>query len=153
MKKIVAQKLQERGIEVYCPMIKTKRKWSDRIKTVEEPLFRSYCFINIEEQQRSQVFNVKGIVRYLFWLNKPAIVRDKEIIAVKQLLAEVDHNNIQTASFKPNNRVEITSGYLAHIEGNVVRQQGKLLTLVLDSLKIIVQVDLSKNSISDKSQE
>ncbi|AUD06959.1 UpxY family transcription antiterminator [Spirosoma pollinicola] len=81
--KIVAEKLLEQGINVYCPLIKTKRKWSDRIKLVEESHYRSYCFVDLEEKKRATVFGIIGIVRYLFWQNKPAVVCDFEIEAIK----------------------------------------------------------------------
>ena len=47
--KAVSEKLALSGIEVYCPLLKRKKLWSDRWKWVEEPLFRSYCFVHIEE--------------------------------------------------------------------------------------------------------
>ncbi|AUD06893.1 UpxY family transcription antiterminator [Spirosoma pollinicola] len=58
-----AQKLRERNIEVYYPLVKKKRQWSDRIRIIEELLFSSYCFINLEKHQRDQVFGITGIVR------------------------------------------------------------------------------------------
>ncbi|WP_227687032.1 UpxY family transcription antiterminator [Spirosoma arboris] len=60
--KLAAKELQQRGVEVYCPFRKVKRKWSDRIKTVEEPLFRSYYFVHLEEHERQAVYEVPGVV-------------------------------------------------------------------------------------------
>jgi transcription antitermination factor NusG len=47
--------LQGKGIESYCPLNKVRRKWSDRIKTIEEPLFKSYVFVKIDEEARTNV--------------------------------------------------------------------------------------------------
>ena len=146
--KIVAEKLKAMAIEVYCPLIKTKRKWSDRTKLVEEPLFRSYCFVKLEEHERALVFKVPGIVRYLFWQNKAAIVRDCEIDVIKLMLNEVDHNFITVKSFEPKDRLTIASGSFTDISGNVMRQQGKIVTVILDSLHIRLTVDLSKTLVS-----
>jgi transcription antitermination factor NusG len=146
--KLVAEKLREKGIDVYCPLIKTKRKWSDRIKTVEEPLFRSYCFVQLEEKDRALVFGTPGVVRYLFWLKQPAIVRDSEIDAIKIMLNEIDHNLIHVEKFEPGDRLKIASGQLADASGQVIRQQGKIVTIVLDSLQLVVSIDQSKTLLS-----
>jgi transcription antitermination factor NusG len=47
--------LQQKGIESYCPLNKVRRKWSDRIKVVEEPLFKSYIFVRVEESLKTEV--------------------------------------------------------------------------------------------------
>jgi transcriptional antiterminator RfaH len=146
--KLVAEKLHQRGFDVYCPLIKTKRKWSDRIKVVEEPLFRSYCFVNLEDHQRAQVFSIAGIVRYLFWLNKPAIVRDVEIDMIKRMLNETDHSLIRLETFSPSDRVTIKSGTFKNTEGDVINQQGKNLTVYINSLELVVKVNLSKTIVS-----
>ncbi|WP_338875985.1 UpxY family transcription antiterminator [Spirosoma sp. SC4-14] len=140
--KQVAAKLKERGIEVYCPLTKTKRRWSDRTKWVEEPLFRSYCFVNLDEHERARVFGIPGIVRYLFWLNKPAVVRNDEIGAIKRLLNEFDHSQIRVESFSPNDRVTIGSGSFSDTTGSVIGQQGNQLAILLDALQVVVRVDL-----------
>jgi len=48
MEKKVSLRLEEAGIESYCPVTKRKKQWSDRKKIVEEVLFRSYVFVNID---------------------------------------------------------------------------------------------------------
>lgn len=146
--KLVAEKLRAMDIEVYCPLIKTMRNWSDRKKNVEEPLFRSYCFVNLAEQDRARVFDVSGVVRYLFWLKQPAIVRDNEINAIKWMLNEVDHSLIRVGNYEPGERLRIASGSFAETTGYVVSQQGKQVTIRLDSLQILLTVDQSKTVLS-----
>ena len=82
--KKVAEMLQEMKVQVYCPHIKEIRQWSDRKKTIESPLFKSYVFVRLQDRERQLVFGVPGVVRYLFWLGKPAVVRDEEIQAIKK---------------------------------------------------------------------
>lgn len=145
--KLVASKLAEKGIEVYCPMLKTKRQWSDRIKTVEEPLFRSYCFVRLEENERAKVFDVPGVVRYLFWLKKPAIVRDSEIDAIQQMLQANDHNLIQVEQYERDSQVTISNGAFANTKGEVLVQQGRNLTIVISSLGVVLKVNLSRTGV------
>jgi transcription antitermination factor NusG len=146
--KVVANKLTAMGIESYCPTRITNRRWSDRVKKVEEPLFRSYCFVRLPEQDRQTVFSVPGIVRYLYWLKKPAIVRDEEINVIKLMLNEFDHSQLVVTQFQPGDRATIGSGSFSGTEGRVIWQQGKIISIMLESLQVTVTVDLSKNVIS-----
>jgi transcription antitermination factor NusG len=77
--KKVARLLQENGIESYCPLNKVQRKWSDRVKVVEEPLFKSYVFVRVNEEEKTPVRMTNGVVNYVYWQGKPALVKDKEI--------------------------------------------------------------------------
>ena len=73
--KKVAETLKNAGFTVYCPLQNVKRKWSDRIKIVEELLFRGYVFIHIDDNIRDEIFDIVTSIQYLFWLKKPAVVR------------------------------------------------------------------------------
>jgi transcription antitermination factor NusG len=59
--KKVDKALLQKGIESYCPLNRVKRKWSDRIKTIEEPLFKSYVFVRVEEKDKTEVRYVDGV--------------------------------------------------------------------------------------------
>jgi transcriptional antiterminator RfaH len=134
-------------VEVYCPLVKSLRQWSDRTKMVEEPLFRSYCFVRLQEHERSVVFGVPGLVRYLFWQGKPAVVRDTEIDSIKTMLNEVDHQLICTRPMKPGDRLTIKSGSFQDSVGTIVRRDGKIVTVMLESLQMILKVDLATTSV------
>jgi len=108
--KAVAEKLASSGTEVYCPLLKTKKQWSDRWKWVEEPLFKSYCFVNLEDTDRDRVFSVPGAVRYLYHCGKPAIVRDSEINSLKHWLNEYSHESIQSSTLQTNDKVLLKPG-------------------------------------------
>jgi transcriptional antiterminator RfaH len=87
--KKVTERLQQIGIVVYCPLVTQIKQWSDRKKKIQVPLFNSYLFVNMDEKDREKVFQVSGVVRYLFWLGKPAIVRDEEIDVLRDSLNHV----------------------------------------------------------------
>ena len=86
--KKVTETLNSMGIEAYCPMVTSIKQWSDRKKKVTAPVLPSYVFVKIEEQKRNEVFQVAGIVRYVYWLGKPAIIRAIEIEALQHSLAQ-----------------------------------------------------------------
>ena len=101
--------LAELGITVYCPIVTEYRQWSDRVKKVEVPLIRSYIFVNLEEKERPLVFQVPGIIRYLFWLGKPAIVPETEIKTM-QLWLQNDIQEARVEQLQPGDRFSIPKG-------------------------------------------
>jgi transcription antitermination factor NusG len=87
--KKVALRLQEAGIQAYCPVNKREKQWSDRRKVTEEPLFRSYVFVNIDlAKQSAAVRRTLGVVNFVYWLNKPAVIQDDEILAIQQFFKD-----------------------------------------------------------------
>lgn len=145
--KAVSEKLALSGIEVYCPLLKRKKLWSDRWKWVEEPLFRSYCFVYIDDKEREKVFSVPGVVRYLYHCGKPAIVRNKEMELLKNWLMQYDHDGIEAGSFNIKDRIVIRSGALMDKQAEVIESRGNYAVLFLEDLGMQVKVDLRKNIV------
>lgn len=145
--KSAAEKLSQAGFEVYCPVLKTKKLWSDRWKWVEEPLFRSYCFINVEDSQREKALFIPGVVKYVFHCGKPAIIRDREMDTLKNWLEQYDHESLSTGTYNTNDRIRFKSGALMDKEGAVIEARGNYATLYLEDLALQVKVDLRKNLV------
>lgn len=148
--KKVANALEKLGIESYCPTKIVERNWSDRKKKIEAPLFPSYCFVYIEEKDRNMVFQVSGVVKYLFWLKKPAIVRSEEMEEIKRWLSEYSHNLIETRPFRYNDTLVIKSGLFSEKKGTVLKQKRDQLLLNLENLGItlyISQTDVLLSSV------
>ena len=83
--KKVFERLFNLGIDVFCPFQRTLKKWSDRKKWVDEPVFKSYIFVKSpdSESQKLEILNTPGVVRFLYWLGQPAQVRQVEIDAIR----------------------------------------------------------------------
>lgn len=143
--KTVADKLSLSGIEVFCPLLKKKKLWSDRWKWVEEPLFRSYCFVNVDEKDRESVFSVQGVVRYVYHCGQPATIREKEMNLLKSWLLQYDHDSIEATNLNANDRIRIRSGALKDKEAEVLERKGNYALLLLEDLGLQVKVDLRKN--------
>lgn len=141
--KKVAENLQKLGFTVYCPLVEVVKQWSDRKKKVQEPLLTSYVFIQLEEQQRNQVFQVAGVVRYLYWLGKPAIVRNEEITTLKSWLLN-SNQKIQIEKLLPGSKITLKEGVFKGIDAIVKEQRGKKMQLVLESLGIIVIMEMAQ---------
>ena len=137
----VTEQLQQLGIEAYCPLVTQVRQWSDRKKKVTVPLIPSYVFVQLEEKERELVFQVSGVVRYLFWLGKPAVVRNEEIEILQQWL-QSDLLDAQVASVQPGDKMAITKGPFKGKEGIVQEVSKNRLQLVL--LELGVKITLTK---------
>jgi len=136
----VTEKLLQLGIEAYCPLVTTIKQWSDRKKKVISPLLPSYVFVNIAEKERDKVFSVPGIVRYVFWLGRPAVIRDIEIQTLKDWLAK-GNQNIVSKALEPGDKIKIESGIFAGQEAVLKEQSSTKMWLVLESLGILLVVD------------
>lgn len=146
-KKVFAQ-MQEQGIESYCPLNKVKKKWSDRMKLVEEPLFKSYVFVRIPAEEQLRVRMVTGVLNFVYWLGKPAVVKDKEIEDIRRFLGEYVDVRVESLALAPDARVMIHSGVLMDREAVVKRVMKNTVEVVIESLgyKLVAQVD-KKNVI------
>jgi transcriptional antiterminator RfaH len=142
--KKVANMLAERGIEAYCPLKIETNQWSDRKKRVDTPLFNSYLFVNILEKDLRNVFSVTGVVRYIYWCGKPAVVKDYEIDELKNWLAKYDHKNIEVQYYKPNDNVVIKTGAFESKQATVISQNGQNLVLQLSGLGLRLTLKLSQ---------
>jgi transcription antitermination factor NusG len=83
--KKVSSLLQRQGIVVFCPLNKVRRQWSDRIKTIEQPLFNSYIFVKISSSQRTSVRTTHGVVNFVYRNGKPVLVRERTIQTIREI--------------------------------------------------------------------
>lgn len=133
----VANALESMGIRSYCPLYKQVKCYSDRKKKVETPLLRSYVLVQLEDKDRAQVFTIPGVVRYLFWLGKPAIVREKEIESMQQALEGV-YESILVTQLQKGASYTIPEGPFKGQQGKVVTLLKKRIRLELPSLGVLV---------------
>ncbi len=136
--KKVAEQLRLLGIEVFCPLKKEIRQWSDRKKTVEVPLFMNYVFVRLPESQRDQVFTVPGIIKYLYWLGKPAMAHAFEIETIRNWLADDNIVSMDLNTFKPGKVITIEKGPLKDKIGTIQQVRKNELRLVLHDLGVVV---------------
>ena len=105
--KKVEERLLSLGIEAYCPVRKEIRLWSDRKKKVDVPVLPSMVLVKLEEKNVNDIFNINGVVRYMFWLGKRAIVRQKEIDILKNYLKGNKLINQETLRLNPGDKINI----------------------------------------------
>jgi transcriptional antiterminator RfaH len=133
--KKAAARLEKLGVEVYCPLIIQERQWSDRKKKVEVPLLPSYVFVRLETHNREIVFQVPGIVRYLYWLGQPAIIKDAEIEILQKWLQD-KIVSFEIVGIQPGSIYEIPSGPFIGQKGIVDKVDKSQITLILEQLGV-----------------
>ncbi|MDP9229187.1 MAG: UpxY family transcription antiterminator [Bacteroidota bacterium] len=146
--KKVNQLLIEKKLESYCPLNKVKRKWSDRVKLVEEPLFKSYVFVKINDADRSIVRMTQGVINFVYWNGKPAVVKEKEIINIQKFLDEYENVQVHPIDLKSNQRVVITAGPMMDREGKVLDIRGKTVKVAIDSLGWVLVAYIERSKLS-----
>jgi transcriptional antiterminator RfaH len=138
--KKVAQLLQSLGVETYCPVVTTTKQWSDRKKKVTTPVLPSYVFVQVEEKNREVVFQVPGVVRYVYWLGKAAIIRDAEITTLKEYLSE-EYTTIFQTSIQPGDRIKLTTGPFKGQDALVKKISNTKTQVILESLGILLTLE------------
>ena len=129
----VAEHLSAMGITNYCPTITLVKQYSDRKKKVSKPLLSSYVMVQLEENQRNKVFSCNGIVRYLFFLGKPAVVPANQINLMQDHLSGV-YNDIKVTTLSVGDSHKIAEGPFSGILGKVVQSDNTKVKLELASL-------------------
>jgi transcription antitermination factor NusG len=140
--------LVNKGVECYCPLNKVRRKWSDRIKTIEEPLFKSYVFVKIDEEARTNVRMTDGVINFVYWNGKPAIIKEKEIQIIKRFLDEHENVELVKMDLKPEQRVRVTAGPLMDQEGKIIELKNKVVKVAIDSLGYILVAEIEKKKLA-----
>ena len=139
----VAQQLTAMGITNYCPTITLVKQYTDRKKKVTKPLLSSYVMVELEQNQRNKVFACSGIIRYLFFLGKPAVVPAHQINLMQDHLNGV-YNDFKVTALSVGDSHTITEGPFSGVTGKVVETNNTKVKLELASLGM--QITLKKNA-------
>ena len=129
----VASQLSAMGITNYCPTITLLKQYSDRKKKVTKPLLSSYVMVELEQNERNKVFACSGILRYLFFLGKPAVVPAFEINLMQDHLNGV-YNDIKVTTLSVGDSHTISQGPFSGVLGKVVQSDNTKVKLELASL-------------------
>lgn len=136
----VADRISALGIEAYCPVITELKQYSDRKKKVKRPLLPSYVLVRIRDQNRNAIFEVSGVVRYVFWLGKPAVVREDEVARLRQVSTGL-YNAVTIQNLQRGDSLKIPHGPLKGLTGTVLAAHKNTIRLELPGLGILVTLN------------
>ena len=148
-KKIDAS-LIKKNIESWCPLQKIEKQWTDRKKIIEEPLFKSYIFVHIDLTEKVRVLQTDGILNFVHYLGKPAIIRDEEINLIKHYLLEKDVkiSLISKEGYEASTRIRVNPGVFMGKEGTVLKNAKKKIFVKLESLGQVMVVEFPVEYLS-----
>ena len=124
--RVVAQSFASQGICYYLPLLSEKHRWSDRIKTIQVPLFKNYLFVKITSTQEDfwKVISTNGVTRILGDERGPISIADKEIESVARMLTKKAELKV-VCGFQGGRPVRVKAGPLRGTEGCFVRISGR----------------------------
>ena len=142
--KKVADLLEIKQIENYCPLQKIERNWSDRKKIILEPLFKSYVMVRLAPKAHIPVLQTDGVLGFVTFQGKPAVIRDIEVETVKQFLKDYENIQVERIDVNINDEVTIINGPLMQQKGQVQEVGGNMVKVMLPSLGFaLVAIDKS----------
>ena len=146
--KKISALLSEKGIENYCPLNKVVKQWSDRRKVILEPVFKSYVFVKIDEEKKWDLKKINGIINFVYWLGKPAVIKEQEIITIRKFLNEF--SDVQVAEergLKVNAKVRIKQGLMMNYQGLLIELAGNRAKVRIDSMGISLHAQFDKKNL------
>jgi transcription antitermination factor NusG len=140
---VVARHLHARGYQLFLPLYKCQRQWSDRLREIELPLFPGYVFCQFNPVNRLPILSIPGVVHLVGVGEVPVPVDETEIAAIQTAIRS--GLSARPWSFlKVGQRVRIERGPLFGVEGILVEVRGLrrlVLSISLLQRSVAVQVD------------
>jgi transcription antitermination factor NusG len=143
--KKVASYLVNAGIEQFLPVYQDRRRWKDRVVTLETPLFTGYVFVRIPMAEKLRVLNAPGVARFVTQSGRPAVIPEGEIERIKAGLVKgaMPHPYLIVGR-----RVEVIRGPLTGTTGILVRKKNNLrLVVAIDSIARAMAVEVSEADV------
>lgn len=146
--KKVASVLQDQGIEHYCPLNKVYRQWSDRRKVVLEPLFKGYVFVALHEGNKWDIKKVNGILNFVYWLGKPAVVKETEIDKIRMFLQEFGSVEVTDKKyFSKSDTVIIKQGVFMDYKGIIVEFIDNKVKVDIEGMDVTLSAVFEKQNL------
>ena len=141
--KVVSVAARHKGFEEFLPLYECRRRWSDRFKSVELPLFPGYVFCRLNPEKRFPLLTIPGVLNFVGVGRTPAAIDDSEIGAIQAtvgsgLVAE------PYPFLDIGQRVRLEEGPLAGLEGFMVefrKQQRIAVSISLLRRSVAVEID------------
>jgi transcription elongation factor/antiterminator RfaH len=151
--KTAAAALVEKQYETFLPLIVQTRKWKDRKKKVESPLFSSYLFCNFEYKYRFDVLQTRSIIKIVNFAGEPAVVPDWQIESLRQMLEFPETLRLENY-LSQGDLVEVTDGPMRGLRGTVTKQKNEeRLILTIDGIMQTVSVEIDTALVKKVKEE
>jgi transcriptional antiterminator RfaH len=142
---LVADHLEGQGFECYLPLYKSTRRWSDRVKEVEQPLFPGYLFCRLNLSNRGPVLMTPGVQQIVGFGRTPVPVEEREVESIRQVLSS-GLPSLPWPYLHLGERVRVNYGSLINLEGILVNFKGSnrvVLSVTLLQRSVALEIDLA----------
>jgi transcription antitermination factor NusG len=139
--------LEKSGLEAYCPLNRVRKKWSDRVKWTEEPLFKSYVFVKVRSEELTEVRQVNGVVNFVYWLGRPAVIRDSDIQVIRKFLNDYDDITVTSIEVRKDDKIMIQKGALMDKHAKVVEVLNNRVRVVIESIGFELTAVVDKSNV------
>ncbi len=152
--KVVHRELQKRDFECYLPLKKEIRKWADRKKQVELPLFTSYVFVKIDEYKQWDVLQVPGAVKFIWFGGKAVPIPEHQIESIKILIARDIAFELIPQQIRKGDLVRIKEGPFECLVGTVLRNDNKTRFLIsVNSIGTDIRLEIGEEDLISIEKE
>ncbi|MDE3196612.1 MAG: UpxY family transcription antiterminator [Acidobacteriota bacterium] len=140
--KAAAQSLRAKGYEDFLPMYKVRKRWSDRVKDVENPLFPGYVFARFDPKLRLPILKIPSVMSVVSLGREPEPIPDIEIESLRRV-CEAGMHTIPYPFLKEGAKLRVNEGPLAGVEGIVLeaKETQLILSITLLQRSVAVSVD------------
>lgn len=142
--------LLERGYDAYLPLVTQMKQWSDRMKKVEEPLFKSYLFVRADIRKYYDVLGLPGIVKFISFENKAVVVPENQINAIKKYCNDYTEDDAtpEEAELHEGQLVKIVGGPMAGLIGRLAQiNNKKRLVVYIESVGHYLPINISRAKV------
>ncbi len=131
--------LESKGYEQYVPFVRCRRRWSDRTKELEAPLFPGYVFCRFDPEHKVPILECTGVAGIVGFGNRPATIDEEEIRNIQTMLAACLH--VEPYPFlHSGQKIRVEHGPLAGVEGVIVT--------VKNGFRLVASVTMLQRSVS-----
>ena len=142
--KKVTERLLAKGLDMYCPLYETYRQWSDRKKKVKLPMFTSYIFAHVSITDFDAVRKDPGVLNFVYWLGKPAIITDWEIENIRRITGLGTDIVVESYQLKQGDQVTIKEGPFKGLCGSIEESKETKLTVYIEQLACKIMFNYPK---------
>ncbi|MES1220387.1 MAG: transcription termination/antitermination NusG family protein [Bacteroidota bacterium] len=140
----VAELLNKKGFKAYCPQNRLHATYGSKKKITGFPLFASYVFVSIREDQKSSVLHTNGVMGFVYWLDKPVVIRDEEVAAINFFLQDYPQVMLEKIAVNVNEPVRVINEPVMVRKGNFMEVSNPDSKVMLPSLGYVMIADTRK---------
>jgi transcription antitermination factor NusG len=145
--RVIKKELEKSDLEVFLPLHKIKRQWSDRVKQLEVPLFSNYIFVKSSKNTIYNIIKHPKIVKYVAFEGRPAILKDEEICLIQKFI-DIGMSIESDRSIMVGDMVKIKTGPLQGLTGILIEKKGsKRFGIKLRELNQTLSIEINIDNL------